>query len=124
MTEKELEALVLKESIVSATGLNADSLQISLRGDPSLRETTYQRKKYRSPVDDVLDQIEPHLEELLLNRSTYRIYIGLNNGEVRTYSVFDPLRVEIHAADRLADHDYIEQHFPTWTVRSSLQFHR
>lgn len=121
---RELEELVLKESIVSATGLNARSLQISIRGDPSLRETSFVRKKYRSPVDDVFHQLEPQLQELLLNRSTYRIYVGFNNGEVMTYSVFDPLRMEMHAADRFADPAYIERHFPRISYAEKVQLMR
>lgn len=111
--DNELEELVLKESIVSATGLNESSVQIGIKGDPSLRETTLQRKKYQSPVDAVLDQLLPNLEELLLGRGTYRLYIGFNSGEVRTASVFDPMREEIHSAEKLADRAYIDRHFPT-----------
>ena len=64
--DAELEELVLKESIVSVAGLNADNLQIGIRGDPSLRETTIARKRYHSSVDKVFDQIEPNLEDLLM----------------------------------------------------------
>ena len=111
--DNELEELVLKESIVSATGLSEASVQIGIKGDPSLRETTLERKKYLSPVDTVFDQLRPNLEELLLGRGTYRLYIGLNSGEIRTASVFDPMREEIHAADKLAERAYIDRHFPT-----------
>lgn len=110
--DNTLEALVLKEGIVSATGLTSQNLQVGLRGDPSLRETAYYRQRYQSRVDAIYTQLAPHLEELLLNRSTYRLYIGFNNGEVRTASVFDPFRQEIHDADHLADPAYMERHFP------------
>jgi hypothetical protein len=110
--ETELERLVLKESIVSATGITADSLQIGLKGDPSLRETIIERKKYRSSVDEVFAELEPNLEELLLRRGIYRIFIGFNSGEIRTHSIFDPLREEVHAGERLARQDYIDRHFP------------
>jgi len=111
-SDTALEELVLKECLVSATGLNSNSLQIGIRGDPSLRETTFARKKYQSNVDKVFTTLEPHLEELLLRRSTYHLYVGFNNGEVRTNSVFDPFRLEIHEAEKLANHDYVERHFP------------
>jgi len=111
--DNELEELVLKESIVSATGLSAASVQIGIKGDPSLRETTLVRKKYPSPLDAVFDALRPNLEELLLGRGTYRLYIGFNSGEIRTASVFDPMREEIHSAEKLADAGYIERHFPT-----------
>ena len=117
----ELEEMVLRESILSASGLNSESLQIGLKGDPSLRETTYARKKYNSEVDAVLGKLAPNLMELLLNRSTYRLYIGFNNGEIRTSSVFDPLRIEVHSAEKMADRAYIERQFPAVSYEDKIQ---
>lgn len=110
--DTELEQLVLKESILSATGLDASRLQVGLKGDPSLRETTFDRKRYSSSVDSHFEQLLPCFIELLTQRSTYRLYIGFNNGEIRTHSIFDPLRVEIHSADKLIDQAYFERQFP------------
>ena len=110
--DMDLEELVLKESIVSAAGINADTLQIGIRGDPSMRETTVERKRYRSSVDEHLDALMPHLEDLLLNHSPYQLFIGFNNGEIRTNSVFDPMRQEIHSAEKMIDPGYIERQFP------------
>ena len=117
----ELEELVLRESIVSATGLNDCSLQIGIKGDPSLRETTLERKKYESPVDKVMERLIISLEDLLLNRSTYRIFIGFNSGEIRTNSIFDPLRQEIHEAEKLTDSAYVERHFPKVRFEDKIQ---
>ncbi len=111
-SENELEELVLRESIVSATGLTDSNVQIGIKGDPSLRETTLERKRYESPVDKVMPELINSLQDILLNRSTYRVFIGFNSGEIRTHSIFDPLRQEIHAAEKLADKAYIERHFP------------
>ena len=47
----------------------------------------------------------------MLNRCIYQIYVGFNNGEVRTSSVFDPFNGEIHQANKLVDEAYIERHF-------------
>ena len=110
--DNELEELVLKESILSVAGLNASSLQIGIRGDPSMRETTGERKRYHSSVDQCLDGLLPNFEELLLNRSTYQLFVGFNNGEIRTNSVFDPMSQEIHDAEKMADHAYIVRQFP------------
>lgn len=110
--DRELEELVLKESIVSATGLRADSIQVGIKGDPSLRETAPMRAKYRNVMDELLGDIEPSLTDLLQNRGTYRLYIGFNSAEIRTHSIFDPLREETHAAERFVDQDYVERHFP------------
>lgn len=115
------EELVLKESIVGAAGLNSNHLQIGIRGDPSLRETTFDRKRYNSPADDVIDALQENLLDLMLNRSTYRIYVGFNSGEIRTHSVFDPLRQEVHTAERMADREYIKRQFPAVSYDDKIQ---
>ena len=120
-SDNELEELVLRESIVSATGLNENSLQIGIKGDPSLRETSLVRKRYESPVDKVMVPLVDNLEELLLNRGTYRLFIGFNSGEIRTNSIFDPLRQEIHAAEKLADREYVNRHFPEIAFEDKIQ---
>lgn len=119
--DTDLEQLVLKESIVNATGLSEAKIQVGLRGDPSMRETTFSRPKYLSSVDAVIDSLEANLEELLLNRSIFRLYVGFNNGEVRTHSVFDPLRMEIHDAEKVADKQYIDRHFPAIPYDQKMQ---
>lgn len=119
--ENELEELVLTECIVSATGLNQNSLQIGIKGDPSLRETSLERKKYESPVDKVMGNLIVNVEDLLLNHSIYRIFIGFNSGEIHTYSIFDPLRHEIHAAEKIADESYVNRHFPALDFEDKIQ---
>lgn len=110
--EQDFEELVLKESIVSASGLNSNNLLIGIRGDPSLRETTFDRKRYTSEVDEHIDTLIPNLQELMLNRSTYKLFVGFNNGEIRTISVFDPMREEVHCVEKMIDPGYIERQFP------------
>ena len=107
-----IEETLLKECIVSAAGLSSDQVQIGIKGDPSLRESAAIRERYNSPVDDVFEQLEPKLEELLLNRGTYRLFVGFNSGEIRTNSIFDPLRQEIHGAEKIIDESYFQRHFP------------
>lgn len=108
----ELEGLVLKEAVISATGLDAGALQIGIKGDPSLRETAPLRERYNSILDERFDEIGPALETLLMHHSTYQLFIGFNNAEVRTRSIFDPLREEIHSAEKLLDEEYLKRHFP------------
>lgn len=121
---EDFEELVLKESIVSAAGLNSDHLQIGIRGDPSLRETTFDRKRYHSPADEVIDALTPNLVDIMLNRSTYRLYIGFNSGEIRTNSVFDPLRQEVHTAEKIADSNYVNRQFPAVTFEDKISLMR
>ena len=123
-TDESYEELILKESIVGAAGLNSSHLQIGIRGDPSLRETTFDRKRYDSPADQVIDALQENLIELMLNRSTYRIYVGLNSGEIRTNSVFDPLRQEVHTAEKMADPAYIKRQFPEVRYEDKIQLMR
>ncbi len=110
--EENLEELILQESIVSAAGLNSEQVLIGIKGDPSLRESTHLRKRYDSKVDSLFTQLEPNLEDIMLNRGIYRIFVGFNSGEIRTNSIFDPLRQEIHDAEKIANLDYINRHFP------------
>ena len=111
-SEDNVEELILKESIVSAAGLNNDQVIVGIKGDPSLRESAPLRKRYNSKVDSLFDELEPHLEDLILNRGIYRMFVGFNSGEIRTNSIFDPLRQEIHDAEKLASSEYINRHFP------------
>lgn len=108
----DLEQLVLQENISSAICLTGSEIQIGIKGDPSLRETAMNRCRYESDIDRLFDEIEPIIEELLLCRGIYQIFIGFNNDEVRTCSVFDPMREEIHEAASLASPEYVERHFP------------
>ena len=110
--EDHLEELILQEGIVSAAGLNSEQVLIGIKGDPSLRESAPLRKRYDSKVDSLFDQLEPNLEDIMINRGIYRLFVGFNSGEIRTNSIFDPLRQEIHDAEKIADKDYINRHFP------------
>lgn len=105
------EELILRESLVDITGVKGKHFHLSIKGDPSLRETTFTRERYESVVDKVLPLLQPRLEDLLINRCVYQIYVGFNNGEVRTSSIFDPFNEEIHQANKLVDEAYIGRHF-------------
>ena len=115
-----LEEQVLKESIVSAAGLNSDKLQIGLQGDPSLRESISMRKRYRSVIDDAMDDIVANLEDMMLHRGVYRVFVGFNSGEIHTLSIFDPLRSEIHDGGKLADPEYVERQFPSLPLNDKI----
>lgn len=106
------EELLLKEQLVGITGLNQDNLHISLKGDPSLRETAFTRERYESVVDKVLPKVIPALECLLFNTTAFRVFVGLNNGEVRINSVINPFIEEVHTADKIVSDTYIKRHFP------------
>lgn len=122
--EEKIEQLILQESIVSAAGLNPEQVLVGIKGDPSLRESAPLRKRYDSKVDSLFEQLEPNLEEIMLNRGIYRIFVGFNSGEIRTDSVFDPLRQEIHDAEKISNRDYINRHFPTIQYQNKVSLMR
>lgn len=122
--DAQLEELIMQESIVSAAGLNPEQVLIGIKGDPSLRESAPLRKRYDSKVDSLFDQLEPNLEEIMLRRGIYRIFVGFNSGEIRTNSIFDPLRQEIHDAEKIADADYINRHFPKIAYEEKVELMR
>jgi CRP-like cAMP-binding protein len=103
--------LILRESLADATGIRSKKIYVSIKGDPSLRETALFRQRYESPVDKIITLLMPNLEELLLNRCTYKLTVNYNSGEIRARSVFDPFRDKVHTSDRLIDHAYIARHF-------------
>ena len=82
--------------------------------------TSFQYEKNRSHLlvaqrnirisDDIQDFL--HHRYLESSRGIYRLFVGFNSGEVRTNSIFDPLRQEIHEAEKLADGTYLNRHFP------------
>ena len=106
------EELILRESLIDMTGLKGRRLNLSIKGDPSLRESAFARERHESIVDKVIDQLQPNLEDLLLNRCVYNLFINFNSGEIRTSSIFDPFADEIHTSDKLIEKAYIDRHFP------------
>ncbi len=117
----ELEELVVEEAIVSATGLKPNVLQVGLKGDPSMRETATGRTRHTSILDEIYPQLAPCLETLMRDHSPYHIFIGFNNAEIRTRSIFDPLREEIHSAERLLEKAYCNRHFPAIPFDEKIQ---
>lgn len=104
--------LVLKEKLIDIEGLREKDFHISIKGDPSLRESAMQRERYQSIVDLHMPELVKCIEDLLLNRVVHRVTIGFNNGEVRISSLLDPFCEEFHPAIRLLDESYVERHFP------------
>ena len=106
------EELVLTEKLIDVTNMKDKNRHIGIKGDPSLRESAMTRERHASVVDKILHDLVPKLEDMLLNRCVYKIYLGFNNGEVRVSTMIDPFSDEFHPAIRLVDDVYIERHFP------------
>jgi CRP-like cAMP-binding protein len=106
------EELVLKEKLIDLIGPHGRHLHIGIKGDPSLRESAMSRERYESMVDRLMPQLVECLQELLLRRCVYRVFIGFNSGEIRVSTVLDPFSEEFHPANRLVDQGYLNRHFP------------
>ena len=104
------EKLVLEEKMLNTVS-NRD-MHISIKGDASMRFSAMERPRYESVVDKNLEVLTVCFEDLLVNRTAYRIMIGFNNGEIRISTVLDPFSEEFHPALRLLDPSYVQRHFP------------
>ncbi len=102
---------VIHEAIVGAFGLPPGKNFVSVRGDPSLRETVSLRPRQESRIDRRADQVLAACEWLLRKSGCCSIYVGFNSSEVRTESVFNPYHYEIHDAEALLQPGYLERHF-------------
>ncbi len=109
---RRTEELILKENLLTTTGIKGNNLQISIKGDPSLRETAFLRERHESPVDKVLPELIVKLKMLLLERCVSEVFLQFNSGEIRLTSILDPLNYEIHPANKLIDDAYLDRHFP------------
>ena len=106
------EELHLREDLIDLTGVDGKRLHVSIKGDPSMRESAFVRERYESVVDKVIDKLEPVLEALLLKRCVYNLFINFNSGEIRTSSIFNPFVEELHTPDKLINAAYVNRHFP------------
>jgi hypothetical protein len=110
-TQSDRDYDVIHEAIVGAFGLPPGKLAVSVRGDPTLRETVPLRPRHESRIDKRATEALEACEWLLRKTGCYGIYIGFNSSEVRTESVFNPFNYEIHDAEALLGDGYLERHF-------------
>jgi hypothetical protein len=102
---------ILHEPIVGAFGLPDDTPFVSIKGDPSLRETVPLRPRQKSRLDRIAGEVLESCAGLLHNTGVYAIYIGFNSSEVRTESIFNPFSYEVHDAEDLVKPGYAKRHF-------------
>jgi hypothetical protein len=94
----------------------------SIKGDKSLRESVYNRPKVINFVDENIKELSKVFTCLLLETGVHRLSIGFNNGEIKTFSVFDPLNMEIHTAQNMLDKEYLEHNFPKLSLDKKDSF--
>jgi len=102
---------LLHEPLVGAFGLPADRPFVSIKGDPSLRETVPLRPRQNSRLDQIAGQVLETCAALLRDTGVYAIYVGFNSSEVRTESIFNPFAYEVHDAEDLVKPGYVARHF-------------
>lgn len=102
---------VLTEALVGAFGLPPGRDFVSIKGDPSLRETVPLRPRQDSRMDAVAGQVLAACAELLRETGVYAIYVGFNSSEVRTESIFNPFAYEVHDVCALVTPGYLDRHF-------------
>lgn len=115
------ESLVLEEKMLNFSGSCGHDMHVSIKGDASLRESAMERPRYESVVDKNLERLTACFEDLLVNRTAYRIMVGFNNGEIRVSTVLDPFSEEFHPALRLLDSSYVERHFIKIDYNSKIE---
>jgi len=106
------EELILSEDIMARAGIKPNGMHISIKGDPSLRESAFSRERYESIADKALTKLLPVLEDLILNHCAYQFFLSLSSEEVRVMSVFEPFGGHVHSCSKLLDKSYINRHFP------------
>lgn len=116
----EQQQKALKKALVGY-GFDKKLIQ-SIKGDKSLRDTVYNRKKHNSSVDKSIHKIMSVCEYLLLETGVHRLSIGFNNGEIKTFSIFDPANMEVHLAADLLDQDYLASHFVVISLAEKSRF--
>lgn len=107
----DADVRLLHEPIVGAFGLPADTPFVSIKGDPSLRETVPLRPRRQSRLDQIAGEVLQTCAALLRDTGVYAIYIGFNSSEVRTESIFNPFAYEVHDAEDLVKPGYVARHF-------------
>lgn len=112
IVEGRTESLSIRENILASTGLDRKKVRVAIAGDPSMRETAFERERYESRVDKVLSELVEKLQELLLDRSVSELYIQFNSSEIGLTTILDPFNYEIHPVEKLIDSAYLDRHFP------------
>lgn len=118
------EELILREQLIDTTGIQSDKLYVSIKGDPSMRETALFRERYESPADKILDQLQGVLQTMMVECCVFSLMINFNSGEIYTRSVFDPYREEVHTGERLINAAYRDRHFHKISYEEKLSFIR
>lgn len=113
LPDTDANVCLLHEPIVGAFGLPADTPFVSIKGDPSLRETVPLRPRQQSRLDHIAGEVLQTCATLLRDTGVYAIYVGFNSSEVRTESIFNPFAYKVHDAEDLVKPGYTARHFVT-----------
>jgi len=86
---------------------------IGIRGDQSLRDTVYTRQHVPNFSDQYIEEISQIFYSLLTETGVHRLSIGFHDNEAKTFSVLDPLNMEMHRLEDLVRESYRRANFPS-----------
>jgi hypothetical protein len=109
------------DAIIGAFGLPEGKQYISIKGDPTLRETAALRPRQESRIDKRAEEVLNACDWLLRKSGCYSVYIGFNSNDIRTESIFNPFNYEIHDVDALLREGYLERHFVKIPFKKKMQ---
>jgi hypothetical protein len=96
----------------SFVGLLGVNKLVSLKGDPSHKDTIHIRPKHTSTFDKNCEDISNNVLDLLLKTGVYYVGIDYNSSIFKTLSVFSPFGFEYHDGKNLLDKKYLEEQYP------------
>ena len=102
----------LEKALIGVGVTPIETQVIGLQGDRSLRDTALSRERVENFSDEHMMELASLFSHLMKNTSVHRLSVGFNNCEVKTFSVFDPLNMEIHRAEDIVRASYYITHFP------------
>jgi len=104
-------ARLLHEPIVGAFGLPADTPFVSIKGDPSLRETVPLRPRQQSRLDHIAGEVLENLCRAAARHRRIRDLYRLQQFGSAHRVDLQPFAYEVHDAEDLVKPGYIERHF-------------
>ncbi len=115
------QEMLADEPIVGAFGLPKNRIFKSIKGDPTLKETVLIRNKHEMFLDTHGVEVLNTCRHILKNTGCFSMYLGFNNNEIRTESIFDPFNYEVHEAEKMLDPHYIERHFTPVPFKEKME---
>ncbi len=109
----DIEQQELEKALMGVGVRPTSTRVIGIRGDQSLRDTVYTRQHVPNFSDQYIDEISHIFYTLLTETGIHRLSVGFHDNEVKTFSVLDPLNMEMHRLEDLVRDSYRRANFPS-----------